>query len=136
MLDLIGDALHLGDGHGTVDTGTLQTGEDLALVKILTGAVLLHDHHGQALYHLIGGEPPLTGQTFPATANAQTVVTATGVDDFAVLVAAKGTFHKNPRPSFRLFTYYIRRFGQCPVFFDLPSRRQIPSCHFAAAEVK
>ena len=118
LLDLIGDALELRDGHGAVDAGVLQTGQDLLLVEVLAGAVLLHHHHGQALHHLIGGEPPLTAQTFPPTADGEIIVRVAGIHHLAFLVTAEGTFHGYQLLKVNSYKHYSRGENSCPVDFS------------------
>ena len=55
-------------------------------------AVLLDDHHGQALHRFIGGKAALAPQALPAAADAA-LVGRSGIHHLALLISAIGTLH-------------------------------------------
>ena len=73
--------------------GSVESYDDLDLVKALAGAVPLDDHKRHPLDDLIGGKALLAVETFPPAADGGTVLRRARVDDRAVGIAAKRAFH-------------------------------------------
>ena len=79
-------------------TGTDHAVEDLIPVECLAGTVPLDHDDGQGLHIFICSKPALAIHALTAAADAQTVFRVAGINDLAVLVAAKRTFHGKSAP--------------------------------------
>jgi hypothetical protein len=71
----------------------------------LSTAVFLDHHDGQTLHGLVGGKALMAGKTLPAAADAGTLFSGTGIDDFAFKVGTERTSHGVRPPGIHGFMY-------------------------------
>ncbi|MPN47900.1 hypothetical protein SDC9_195504 [bioreactor metagenome] len=93
LLDFIGGLFQSGQRNRPFLAGFEHAGEQFALVEGLAAAVFFDDHEGQALHGLVGGEPLMTGQAFPAAPDTRALVGRAGVHHLAFRVITIRTFH-------------------------------------------
>ena len=93
LLDLTDHIFQGGVGDRALFAGADQTGHDLVAVKTLTAAVLFDYHKRQTLHSLVSSKTLFTGQAFPAAADACTLLSRAGINDFAFRVGTERTSH-------------------------------------------
>src|SRR5712692_5247433 len=91
--DLVHDGVETGGRHRTLLAGLHQPGVQLLAIEALPPPILLHDHVGDLLDRLVGGEAPPAADAFPTPANDFSFATLARIDDPIVPGAAKRTFH-------------------------------------------
>jgi hypothetical protein len=128
LLNLGGNAIQIVYVHFPLVEGTDHGVEDLIPVKALTGAIPFDNDNGQTFHDLVGGKSALAFQALTAAADAQAVFGVAGIHNFAVLIAAKRTFHGKSAP----FLWFIYQLYQ----ISAPLSRPFFPCYFGARGVK
>jgi len=91
--DLLDDLLEPGNGDRPLFDGLEEPAEELLAVEELARAVLLNDHVRDLFDLLVRRKPAGTTEAFPAAADRKPFLALARVDDLALRVGAKRTFH-------------------------------------------
>src|SRR2546428_421399 len=110
FLDAVRAGLQRRHADGTFLTGLFQAGQHLGPVEGLPPPVFFDDHGENFLHPLVGGEPPLAPQAFPASADGLAFFRHPRVHDLVFNVATKRASHRRPPSPYR----YSSKIGNFP----------------------